>query len=58
MDKADQIVDEIRNTRNTHASRFNYDLKAICADLKRLEEACGHRIVTLPPKRLLKRDSG
>ena len=33
----DPIVEETRRIRDEHASRFNYDLAAICADLKRFE---------------------
>jgi len=35
--KKDPIVEEIRNIRQTPASKFQYDLKAICADM------CGGR---------------
>jgi len=51
----DSIVEEIRNIRNTHAAKFNFDLKDICADLKKKEKESGHPVVSLPPKRLLKR---
>ena len=50
--KADPIVEEIRKIRKMHASKFNNDLKAICADLK--EKECGHPVMSLPPKRRLK----
>lgn len=33
----DPIVEETRRIRDEHARRFNYDLAAICADLKRFE---------------------
>ncbi len=52
--KKDPIVEEIRKIREAHAAKFNYDLKAICADLKKKEKDCGHPVVSLPPKRLLK----
>ena len=52
--RSDPIVDEIRKIRNDHAARFNYDLKAICEDLRKKQATCGHRVVTLPPKRLSK----
>ncbi len=32
--KKDPIVEEIRNIRQAHAAKFQYDLKAICVDLK------------------------
>jgi hypothetical protein len=53
--REDPIVQEIRKIREAHAARFNYDLKAICKDLKRKEEDCGHPIVSFPPKRVLRK---
>lgn len=52
--KKDPIVEEIRKIRSAHAAKFNYDLKAICADLKEKEKNCGHQVVSFPPKRILK----
>lgn len=37
----DPIVAEIRKHREEYAARFNYDIQAIAADLKRLEELNG-----------------
>lgn len=50
----DPIVKEVREVRERHAARFNYDLKKITEDLKRQEEQSGKKIVSLPPKRPLK----
>ena len=33
----DPIVEEVRRIREAHAARFNYDIDAIVADLKRSE---------------------
>ena len=52
--KKDPIVEEIRKIRETHAAKFNYDLKAICADLREKEKDCGHPLVSFAPKRHLK----
>jgi len=52
--KKDSIVEEIRKIRQAHAAKFNYELKAICADLKDKEKGCGHPVVSFPPKRYLK----
>ena len=52
--KKDPIVEEIRKIREKHAAQFNYDLRAICADLKNKEKTFDHPIVSLPPKRILK----
>ena len=51
----DPIVQEIRKIREAHAARFNFDLKAICADLKQKERDCGHPVVSYPPKRVLRK---
>ena len=50
----DPIVEEIRDIRKAHAAKFNYDLKAICVDMKKKEKECGHPVVSLPAKRHLK----
>jgi hypothetical protein len=54
----DPIVEEVRKARQDHAREFNYDLVAICCDLKRIESECGHTLVSLPPKLLTKASSG
>ena len=51
----DPIVEEIRKFREAHAAKFNYDLEAICADLKKKEKVCGHEVVSFPPRRLIKK---
>nr|VFJ54348.1 MAG: hypothetical protein BECKFW1821A_GA0114235_104715 [Candidatus Kentron sp. FW] len=48
----DPIVEEVRKAREDHAEKFNHDMEAICADLKRIERECGHEIVSLPPRPL------
>ena len=47
----DPIVEEVRKTRDEHAKKFNYDLQAIVADLKKQQTASKHKFVTFPPKR-------
>ena len=50
----DEVVDEVRTIRDAHASRFDYDLRAIYADLKKSEAkriANGHPYVC-PPSEL------
>ncbi|RMH07425.1 MAG: hypothetical protein D6704_05190 [Nitrospirae bacterium] len=46
----DPIVEEVREARNKHARQFNFDLYAICEDLKKKEKQYGHRVKSLPPK--------
>lgn len=47
----DPIVEEMRNARNEHAKKFNYDLNAIFADLKKQKKASKRKFVTLPPRK-------
>jgi hypothetical protein len=47
----DPIIAEIRRIRDEYARRFNYDLHAMCEDLRRKQELRGARVVTYPPRR-------
>jgi hypothetical protein len=47
----DPILEEIWKARDEHARRFDYDIRRICADLKRIEKQSGRRVVTASPKR-------
>lgn len=47
----DPIVAEVRRVRERHAAKFNYDLDAICRDLKDQERKGGRRVISLPPKK-------
>ena len=47
----DPIVEEIRKVREQHAAKFNYDLKAICQDLKEQENRSNWKLVSLKPRR-------
>ncbi len=50
----DHIINEVRQARMSHAQQFNFDLQAICKDLKKkekeYEKKYGHAIKTLHPK--------
>lgn len=51
----DPIVEELRKIREAHAARFNYDLRAICEDLRKQEQEAerqGQQFITLPPRRI------
>lgn len=48
--QADPIVEEVRRARQDYAARFAYDLRAVAADLRRLEQQHPERLVTFPPK--------
>ncbi|MCX7049597.1 MAG: hypothetical protein NTX50_29445 [Candidatus Sumerlaeota bacterium] len=51
----DPIIAEIHHARQEHARRFNYDLHAICEDLRKIEAEFGDRVVSLAPRKLKKR---
>ncbi len=46
----DIIIQEIRKTRDEYARRFNYDLHAMCLDLRREQELSGAPVVTFSTK--------
>lgn len=46
----DEIVEEVRRARDEYAAGFNYDIAAICADIRQRQRLHEHDIVT---KRLL-----
>lgn len=46
----DPIIAEVRKARDDYARKFNYDLDAICADLRRKEQESGAVVVTLPKR--------
>lgn len=50
----DEILEELWKIREEHAARFNYDLDAMCEDLKRSEEEerkRGRKFVSFDPKK-------
>lgn len=47
----DPIVEEVRKVREEHAKKFNYDIHAICQDIRKQERRSRRKLVTLPPKR-------
>lgn len=53
----DAIVEEVRRIRDEYARQFGYDLEAIARDLKEREAKSGRRYVSLPPKRLMRKNS-
>lgn len=50
----DPIIEEVRKIRDAHASAFKFNLHAICEDLRKKEKSCGHPLVSLDPKPILK----
>ena len=47
----DPIVAEVRKHRMDHTRKFKGDLTAICADLRAVQEASGHKLVRLHPRK-------
>ena len=47
----DPIVEEVRKHRMQHTQKFRGDLSAICADLRAIQIASGHKIVRLAPNK-------
>ena len=47
----DPIVEEVRKWRMEHTRKFGGDLAAICADLRSIQEASGHEVVRLAPRK-------
>ena len=48
----DPIIAELRAVCDAHATRFNYDVRAIFRDLQARQKASGRKYVRYPPKRL------
>lgn len=47
---SDPIVDEIHKVREEYAQRFNYDMAAICRDLRERQAKSGRPVVKRSPK--------
>jgi hypothetical protein len=43
----DPIVEEVRRIRDAYAVQFNYDIDAICRDLREREKKSGRKVVDL-----------
>ena len=46
----DPIVEEVRKARDEYAQRFNYNLDAICRDLRQQQAKSGRKVVSFPAK--------
>lgn len=42
-----EILEEIHKIREEHAQSFNYDIKAMCSDLRKRQVQSGRKFVTL-----------
>jgi hypothetical protein len=50
MNLNDEIVEEVRKIRDNHAAKFNYDISAICADIRQKQAESGRKIVVRKTK--------
>lgn len=46
------IVAEVRRVREKHAEQFNFDIHAICEDLRTIESDYDNPLVNFEPKKL------
>ncbi|MEQ9487210.1 hypothetical protein [Coleofasciculus sp. F4-SAH-05] len=46
----DEVLEEIYKMREEHAKSFNYDLKAICDDLRQRQAASSRKLISTPLK--------
>jgi hypothetical protein len=51
----DEVLEEIYTIREEHAKTFNYDLQAICDDLRKKQADSGRQIISKPLKQLSQR---
>jgi len=42
----DEIVDEVRQARDKYAAKFNYDISAICADIRKKQAESERQVIT------------
>lgn len=54
----DLIVEEIHRYRQEYAARFHYDLDAMCDDIESRQGKDGRKLVSLPPRRIVKPSAG
>ena len=47
----DPIVEEIHRIRDEHAKKFEYDLHAICEDLRKQQITSGRKVVSRQPRK-------
>ncbi len=54
----DPIVEEVRKHRMEHTRKFQGDLRAICADLRFIQETAGLEVVRLPARKIAPKSAG
>ncbi|AUB37192.1 hypothetical protein COO91_03130 [Nostoc flagelliforme CCNUN1] len=53
----DKIIEEIYRIREEHAKAFNYDLQAICDDLRQKQAVSSRQIISQPLKQPSRQNS-
>jgi acid stress-induced BolA-like protein IbaG/YrbA len=53
----DEVVEEIYTIREEHAKAFNYDLQAICDDLRKKQAVSKRQVISKPLKQLSKQQN-
>ena len=53
----DPIVEEVRRIRQEYAKRFDYDVRAMAADLRKREQQHRERLVSFPAKPARRRET-
>jgi hypothetical protein len=48
----DPIIAEVRKARDAYARKFNYDIQAMCRDLKKRQTQNADKVISMPPKRI------
>ena len=51
----DPVVEELRKIREEHARKFDYDLHAICEDIRQRQGKSGHTVVSRSPREVERR---
>ena len=42
----DELVEEVRKVREQQLAKFNYDVRALCADARKRQKDSGHQVVS------------
>ncbi len=53
----DPIIVEVRKAREAYAEKFNLDIRAMGRDLKERQSSGAHRVISLPPKKIIEKKS-
>ncbi|MFB2893948.1 hypothetical protein ACE1CI_13645 [Aerosakkonemataceae cyanobacterium BLCC-F50] len=53
----DEVLEEIYQIREEHAKSFNYDLKAICDDLRKRQAISDRKLISTPLKQPRQQDN-